>query len=65
VKFGFEIYHSDYYCYHLWHSRAKKNSWYENLSQQKNFNEYKRICMMTTEELKQEISTWPWIKDDQ
>jgi len=63
VKFGNKVYHSNYYCYHLWHPRSEnKKSWYEEKSSKENFNEFRRICEMTKDDLISEIKSWPWNK---
>ena len=60
LKHGYEIYYADYFCYHLWHPRNKKDPYYSIDTNNK--EEYLRIIKMSLQELKDEIKSWPWLK---
>jgi hypothetical protein len=58
---GYEIYYSDYFCYHLWHPRpSKTNKFYSG--KEIGLKELHRIMAKSKEQLLEEIKTWKWIK---
>lgn len=56
LKFGNSIYWSDYFAYHLWHPRNKKDHYYE--PQQESKDELIRIAKMNLDELQNEVMSW-------
>jgi predicted glycosyltransferase involved in capsule biosynthesis len=56
LKFGNSIYWSDYFAYHLWHPRNKKDHYYE--PQQESKDEFIRIVKMNLDELQNEVMSW-------
>jgi hypothetical protein len=62
-KFGFEIIYSDYFCYHLFHSRGSENLWYFS-KDNSSYREYEKIIKIDNiNDLFKHIDAWPWHKN--
>lgn len=61
-KFGFKIFYTDHFCYHLYHSRGTENLWYFS-KDNSCYREYEKMIQIdNVTDLLKHIDEWPWNK---
>jgi hypothetical protein len=58
----FPIYRSSGCLFHLWHPRLINSRYYDSQHEIKGKQEYLKVCMMSTEKLREYVNNWPWFK---